>query len=130
MFSKGQKSPHSICHTPLTQNPYTNQCVGERESMAMRATPKAPSYLVRNPYSYCFRMVALKDLQTIVGKTELRYSLRIGSAGIARKKAQHIAGMENLLFTRLRNGRTNLKKLTNDHIKALVDQYIKESINS
>jgi hypothetical protein len=37
----------------------------------MKASPKSPSYLVRNPYSYCFRMVVPKDLQKFVGKREL-----------------------------------------------------------
>ena len=36
----------------------------------MRANPKSPSYLVRNPYSYCFRMVVPKDLQKFIGKRE------------------------------------------------------------
>jgi hypothetical protein len=44
----------------------------------MKATFKSPSYLVRNPYSYCFRMVVPKDLRKFVGKTELRYTLRTG----------------------------------------------------
>ncbi len=94
----------------------------------MKTTPKFPSYLVRNPYSYCFRMMVPKDLQTIVGKTELRYSLRTGYAGIARKKAQYLAGKIHLIFMRLRKGGTTLTKLTDDRIKTLLDQYIKETI--
>jgi hypothetical protein len=34
----------------------------------MKPTIGSPSYLVRNPYSYCFRMKVPKDLQGIVGK--------------------------------------------------------------
>ena len=96
----------------------------------MRANPKSPSYLVRNPYSYCFRMVVPKDLQKFVGKRELRYTLRTGYAGIARQKAQFVAGKVHFIFRTLRRGVTALKKLTDDRIKVLIDQYIKEAIKS
>jgi len=36
---------------------------------------KSPSYLIRNQYFYCFRMNAPVDLQKVMGKKELRYSL-------------------------------------------------------
>ncbi|MGA8281304.1 MAG: DUF6538 domain-containing protein, partial [Desulfobacterales bacterium] len=96
----------------------------------MRTNPKSPSYLVRNPYSYCFRMVVPKDLQKFVGKRELRYTLRTGYAGIARQKAQFVAGKVHFIFRTLRRGVTALKKLTDDRIKVLIDQYIKEAIKS
>jgi hypothetical protein len=94
----------------------------------MRASPKSPSYLVRNPYSYCFRMVVPKDLQKFVGKRELRYTLRTGYAGVARPKAQFVAGKVHFIFRSLRRGAGALEKLTNDKIKVLIDQYIKEAI--
>ncbi|MGD8269281.1 MAG: hypothetical protein PVH69_03840, partial [Desulfobacterales bacterium] len=96
----------------------------------MRASPKSPSYLVRNPYGYCFRMVVPKDLQKFVGKRELRYTLRTGYAGIARQKAQFIAGKVHFIFRSLRKGATALNKLTDDQIKELIDQYIKQAIKS
>ncbi len=42
----------------------------------MQNVKRFPSHLIRNPHSYCFRMIVPKDLQPIVGKRELRYSLR------------------------------------------------------
>jgi hypothetical protein len=38
----------------------------------------SPSYLIRNRYSYGFRLRVPADLQEYVGKKELRYSLRTG----------------------------------------------------
>jgi len=58
----------------------------------MKASPKSPSYLVRNPYSYCFRMVVPKDLQKFVGKRELRYTLRTGYAGMGPSSANRPFG--------------------------------------
>jgi hypothetical protein len=96
----------------------------------MKARPKSPSYLVRNPYSYCFRMVVPKDLQKFVGKRELRYTLRTGYAGIARQKAHFLAGKVHFIFRTLRKGVSTLEKLTDDRIKVLIDQDIKEAIKS
>ncbi len=44
----------------------------------MRTLSKSPHYLIRNPHSYCFRVNVPKDLQQLVGKKELRYSLKTG----------------------------------------------------
>jgi hypothetical protein len=117
-----------LLHT-LTQTPYTNLCRTDGAD-DMRASPKSPSYLVRNPYSYCFRMVVPKDLQKFVGKRELRYTLGTGYAGIARQKAQFVASKVHFIFRTLRKGVSTLKKLTDDRIKVLIDQYIKEAIKS
>jgi integrase len=96
----------------------------------MKAKPKSPSYLVRNPHSYCFRMVVPKDLQKFVGKRELRYTLRTGYAGIARQKALFVASKIHFIFRTIRRGVAALKNLTNDQIKVLIDQYIKDAIKS
>ena len=49
----------------------------------MKAAFKSPVYLVRNPYSFCFRMIVPKDLRKFVGKTELRYTLRTAGFSFA-----------------------------------------------
>jgi len=53
---------------------------------------KSCSYLIRNPYSYRFRMVVPEDLQILLGKTELRYSLKTSYLGVAKYKARLLAG--------------------------------------
>ena len=71
----------------------------------------SPSYLVRNTYSYCFRMVVPSDLTGFVGKKELRYSLKTGYIGIAKTKARILAGQVQLLFRLLRKGDRQLSQL-------------------
>ncbi len=39
---------------------------------------KSPDYLFRNPHSYCFRIIVPEDLRDIVGRREIRLSLRTG----------------------------------------------------
>ncbi len=78
----------------------------------MKATLKSPCYLVRNPYSYCFRMIVPKDLRKFVGKTELRYTLRTGNLRTAKHKAKLLAGQVQLIFRYLRNGNKTLSKLS------------------
>ena len=46
----------------------------------------SPSYLIRNRYSYCFRLHVPADLQVYIGKKELRYSLRTGYLSEAKFK--------------------------------------------
>lgn len=97
-------------------------------SWTLKLVAKSPTYLVRNPYSYCFRIRVPKNLQKALGKKELRYSLKTGYLGLAKTKARYIAGRIQLLFISLRKGGTALSQLSNDKIRDLVKQYIKESI--
>jgi hypothetical protein len=83
---------------PLTQIPYTKRIDGDDN---MHPYSKSCSYLIRNPFSYCFRMVVPKDLQAFVGKTQLRYSLKTGYLGVAKYKARLLAGQVQRIFKRL-----------------------------
>lgn len=65
-------------------------------------------------------------LHDIVGKKELRYSLRTGSIGTARLKARFIAGSFQLVFKQLIKDSAKLKKLTAEHIQGLVQRFIKD----
>lgn len=77
----------------------------------------SPSYLVRNPYTYCFRMNVPKDLQSYIGRKELRYSLKTGYLGDAKYKARVIAGQVQLIFKLLRKGNSSLMKLSDNRIQ-------------
>jgi hypothetical protein len=85
----------------------------------MKAPTRSPHYLVRNPYSYCFRVNVPKDLQRLVGKKELRYSLRTGFVGAARDKGQLIAVQVRQIFSCLRKGGRKLADLTDEKIQEL-----------
>jgi len=91
----------------------------------MKAITKSPSYLIRNPYSYCFRMVVPTDLQRLVGKKELRYSLRTGYIGVAKHKARLLAGQVHYVFKSLRTKAVALSVLSDEKIQNLVSQYIR-----
>lgn len=96
----------------------------------MNTYTKSPSYLVRNRYSYCFRMMVPAELQKLVGKKELRYTLKTGYLGVAKQKARFVAGQVQLIFRFLQKGSTTLTKLSDEQIKKLIHQYIKNQIES
>ena len=94
----------------------------------MKALNKSPHHLVRNPHSFCFRVNVPKDLQRLVGRRELRYSLKTGYIGVARVKAQIIAAQVHQIFECLRKGGRRLTDLTEEKIQELVQEYLKEYI--
>jgi len=91
---------------------------------------RSPSYLIRNPYTYCFRMNVPKDLQRYVGKKELRYSLRTGYLGLAKQKARLLAGNIQYLFRYLRDRGHIMSTLTDYQIQKIVNAYIREKLQS
>ena len=96
----------------------------------MRHSNRSTNYLVKNRYSYCFRLKVPLDLQNFIGKKELRYSLKTGFIGIANNKAWILAGKIQLLFNALRKGDTRLMNLTEDQIKELVEKYVKAELRN
>ena len=94
----------------------------------MKRLKKTGHYLVHTPHSFCFRVNVPKDLQRLVGRRELRYSLKTGYIGVARVKAQIIAAQVHQIFECLRKGGRRLTDLTDEKIQELVQQYLKEYI--
>ncbi len=88
----------------------------------MRPSHRSPSYIIRNPFLYCFRMAVPRDLQKFVGKTEMRYSLGTGYVGLAKSKARLLAGQVQEFFRRLREI-INLDELIDEQIVDLVNLY-------
>ena len=95
-------------------------------------TPQSsfPSYLARNPHSYCFRMVVPQDLQVYLDRKGLRYSLCTGYIGTANHKARYFASQVQMLVKCLEGGKAAMKALTADKIQELVARHIKESIDA
>ena len=92
----------------------------------MKPATRSPSYIVRNPYSYCFRLNVPADLQLLVGRTELRYSLRTGCLGEAKEKARVLHSDILLLFRSLRKGCSSMQNMDDDKIQSLVQRYLQE----
>jgi hypothetical protein len=86
----------------------------------------SPSYLVRNQYSYCFRLHVPADLQVYIGKKELRYSLQTGYLSEAKFKARLFAASIQLLFKRLRE--LKLMKFNDDQIKGFAKSYFEQQL--
>ena len=87
----------------------------------MSQISKSPSYLIRNPHSYCFRINIPKDLQPIIGRKELRRSLKTGYLSVAKVKARVMAGNLQMLFMGLRK-ETAVADFPFDHIDLILDQ--------
>ena len=88
----------------------------------MKKINKSPSYLVRNSYSYCFRMIIPQDLKLYFGKKELRYTLKTGYIGVAKLKARALAGQIQSIFRIIRKG-DFMMNLSDDQIKELINKY-------
>jgi integrase len=84
------------------------------------------TYLVRNPYTYCFRLRVPVDLQNMVGRKELRYSLKTGNLTQAKVKARIYAGHVQMLFSYLRGDKARLESLTDDKIQEMVQKFLKK----
>lgn len=95
----------------------------------MKPTALSPAFLVRNTYSYCFRLRVPADLQPYLCKKELRYSLRTGYLSEAKRKSRLLAGMAQELFVGLRKllrmkiSDDQIKKIASDHLQRLVTTY-------
>jgi hypothetical protein len=59
----------------------------------MHQITRSPFYLIRNPHSYCFRINIPKDLQPIIGKKELRRSLKTRYLSVVKAKARVMAAI-------------------------------------
>ncbi len=68
----------------------------------MASTGKSPSYLLHNSHSWYFRMAVPPDLRPLIGKRELKYSLKTGYMGVAKSKARLLAGLCQNLFNDVR----------------------------
>ena len=96
----------------------------------MKAIRRSSNYLSRNSYSYFFRMRVPGDLQVKIERKELRCSLKTAYIGEARSKAMLIAGVLKTIFKQLRTRRSRMKELSNEKVKELIINYIREAIEA
>jgi hypothetical protein len=67
----------------------------------MQPPTPSPSYLIRNQYSYCFRLQVPADIQNYLGKKELRYSLKTGYLSLAKSKARFCTLVSSSVYLEL-----------------------------
>jgi len=67
-------------------------------------THSAPSYLKSHPSGYIFRYCIPKDVQAVVKRKELRYSLRTGKLGLAKVRARAMATATHRIIASIRSG--------------------------
>ena len=92
----------------------------------MKFISKSPNYLIRNQYSYCFRMKIPQDLQKIIRIKELRYSLKTGYVSEAKEKARGMAAKVQYLFKYLREESETVKKVDSKLVQKMAIQYLNE----
>ncbi|MFO7559861.1 MAG: site-specific integrase, partial [Desulfobacterales bacterium] len=96
----------------------------------MTQIKRSPSYLIQNPYSYCFRMTVPRDIQPVLGKKELRYSLKTGYLSEAKIKSRLLAGQTQLIFQKIRVGDSDLMELSKTDIQELIKTFFKRIIDN
>jgi len=88
-------------------------------------THSLPHVFRRNGLFY-IRILVPQALRALVGKSELRYSLRTGYRAEACTRSGYVAARIKTLFRNLREH--GMAEMTKADIRALVEQYIHESI--
>jgi hypothetical protein len=98
-------------------------------SKAQPTRPKGTTYLVRNQHSYCFRYQIPPELQKIVGKKEIRYSLRTGYIGRAKAMSAEIAVKVKRLMNDLRRETEGGNmELPQDQVNQLITGWVRETL--
>lgn len=95
----------------------------------MSRITRSPSYLIRNPNSYCFRMTVPEDLQPYVQKMELRWSLNTRYISAAKKSARALAVAVQDLFQTVRE-MVAMGELTDSEIRQIVNDRIRSLIKA
>ena len=91
-------------------------------------THTAPTYLKNHPSGYIFRYCIPKDIQAVVKRTELRYSLRTGKLGLAKVRASAMATAAQQIITRIRRG--DMPELQTDQIHSLLKEWLKWALDT
>jgi hypothetical protein len=95
--------------------------------MTKNPTKSYSTYLVRTPYSYCFRLAVPSDLQTFIGKKELRYSLKTGYLSAAKRKARYLAGVYQEYFVLIRE-LLKMGDITEEEIRELINASFRDQL--
>jgi hypothetical protein len=91
-------------------------------------THRAPSYLKSHPSGYIFRYCIPKDVQAVVKRKELRYSLRTGKLGLAKVRARAMATAAHRIIARIRSG--DMPELQTEQIHSLLRDWLKWALDT
>ena len=83
------------------------------------------AFLVYQPSGFCFRLTVPRDLRSIVGVRELRYSLCTYDTYEASVAARKLARKVQALFCRLRGGGKGMAALSGKKIRDLIRGWVK-----
>jgi len=87
------------------------------------------SYLLETASGYVFRYCIPKNLKLVVGKSELRYSLKTGQLGLAKRRARHMASYVQMMIANIQNGGT-VSRLSEEMINGLINKYIRDLLEA
>lgn len=96
--------------------------------MLIKNRASTPSFLVRQPHSYCFRMVVPPRHRPKLGRRELKYTLHTGALSTAKFRARSIAAYVLDLFTQLDAGASQVQTLTPEQLQGLIRDFIADML--
>ena len=86
-----------------------------------------PTNLVQTDFGYCFRIIVPEDLRSVIGKTEIRYSLKERSLVPAKRKASLLAKQVKQLFSSLRL-ESKPEKVDTTEIQTIIQEMVRDTI--
>ena len=86
------------------------------------------TYLLQKPSGYYFRYQLPSDIKAIVNQSELRYSLRTRSIGLARSKARLLAGTVQNTIRNIRHG--HMPELSDAQMTDLLKAHIRRTLDT
>lgn len=92
------------------------------------ARPKVPQYIERKNNRFYFRRRIPHDVAAMLGKKELRLSLKTGYISNARRQATRLSFHLDRFIFQLREDLPHMQDLTDKQIQQLLDQYLKQSL--
>ncbi len=88
----------------------------------MGSRKSSKTYLSKNHHGYCFRIKIPEDLQSYIGKKELRYSLKTQFFLEAQEMAEKLADNVKEIFATIRHGRI-IQNLSDNELLPIVNEW-------
>ncbi len=88
-----------------------------------------PTFLVKQPHGYCFRINVPVDLRKIVNLREIRYSLKTTDYLYARANALFLGLQVRRFFSELRERSDYLSRLTPQDFKRLIKEFVSNELD-